>query len=65
MGCLLKKNNNNSTMWPQLKSFIHLPKHCILQHGKAFKFLFLVVQYLVQMKMRQRILKQKKSEKDI
>ena len=63
MGCLLKKKN--STMWPRLKSFIYLPKHCILQHGKTFKFLFLVVQYLVQMKMRQRILKQKKSEKDI
>ena len=31
-GMLVENNNNNSTMWPRLKSFIYLPKRCILQH---------------------------------
>lgn len=38
-GLLVEKNYNKLTMWPRLKSFIYLPKHCILQHGKAFKIL--------------------------
>ena len=38
-GLLVENNNKNSTVWPRLKSFIYLPKRCILQHGKAFKIL--------------------------